>query len=178
MQRFQLIDIKLFTLTLAEFGQQTLGLLLLAQWLQLVNGASAFESGLQLMPLALAAAVTSLLAPVLSERIGMRATVFLALFIAGAGMMVLGVRGENLELTSVFISLATTLLAIVFGVLAAYALGKFRFKGKSGKRWQLGLRDRRIARVIRACQDLPGQELFAYRDEDGIAVVPAALLGP
>ena len=46
---------------------------------------------------------------------------------------------------------------------------RFDFKGKSGKRWQLGLRDRRIARVIRACQDLPGQELFAYRDEDGEA---------
>ena len=46
---------------------------------------------------------------------------------------------------------------------------RFDFKGKSGKRWQLGLRDRRIARVIRACQDLPGQELFAYRDEEGEA---------
>ena len=33
MQRFQLIDIKLFTLTLAEFGQQTLGILLFAQTL-------------------------------------------------------------------------------------------------------------------------------------------------
>ncbi|UPG71160.1 DNA topoisomerase IB [Roseomonas gilardii subsp. gilardii] len=46
---------------------------------------------------------------------------------------------------------------------------RFDFKGKSGKRWQLGLRDRRIAKVIRACQDLPGQELFAYRDEAGEA---------
>ncbi|WP_075797734.1 DNA topoisomerase IB [Roseomonas gilardii] len=46
---------------------------------------------------------------------------------------------------------------------------RFDFKGKSGKRWQVGLRDRRVARVIRACQDLPGQELFAYRDEAGEA---------
>ncbi|WP_260987611.1 DNA topoisomerase IB [Roseomonas gilardii] len=46
---------------------------------------------------------------------------------------------------------------------------RFDFKGKSGKRWRVGLRDRRIARVIRACQDLPGQELFAYRDEAGEA---------
>jgi DNA topoisomerase I len=43
----------------------------------------------------------------------------------------------------------------------------FNFKGKSGKVWRLGVRDRRIAKVIRACQDLPGQELFQYIDEDG-----------
>lgn len=44
---------------------------------------------------------------------------------------------------------------------------KFNFKGKSGKVWRLNLRDRRIARVVRACQDLPGQELFQYIDDDG-----------
>jgi DNA topoisomerase-1 len=44
---------------------------------------------------------------------------------------------------------------------------KFNFKGKSGKVWKLGVRDRRIAKVIRACQDLPGQELFQYVDDDG-----------
>lgn len=44
---------------------------------------------------------------------------------------------------------------------------KFRFKGKSGKLWNLGLKDRRIARIVRACQELPGQELFQYRDDDG-----------
>src|SRR5215831_13981052 len=44
---------------------------------------------------------------------------------------------------------------------------KFNFKGKSGKVWKLNVRDRRIARVIRACQELPGQELFQYVDEDG-----------
>lgn len=92
------------------------GLLLLAQWLQLVNGASAFESGLQLMPLALAAAVTSLLAPVASERIGMRSTIFLALFVTGAGMVFLGIRGADLDLTSVFIALA--LIGAGIGALA------------------------------------------------------------
>jgi DNA topoisomerase-1 len=46
---------------------------------------------------------------------------------------------------------------------------RFNFKGKSGKVWRLGIRDRRIARVIRACQDLPGQELFAYVDDHGEA---------
>ncbi len=44
---------------------------------------------------------------------------------------------------------------------------KFNFKGKSGKIWKLNVRDRRIAKVIRACQDLPGQELFQYVDETG-----------
>jgi DNA topoisomerase-1 len=44
---------------------------------------------------------------------------------------------------------------------------KFNFKGKSGRVWKLHVRDRRIAKVIRACQDLPGQELFAYVDDDG-----------
>src|SRR5436190_6847132 len=44
---------------------------------------------------------------------------------------------------------------------------KFNFKGKSGKVWKLNVRDRRIAKVIRACQELPGQELFQYLDENG-----------
>jgi DNA topoisomerase-1 len=44
---------------------------------------------------------------------------------------------------------------------------RFQFKGKSGKTWQLQVRDRRVAKVVRACQDLPGQRLFQYRDEDG-----------
>lgn len=44
---------------------------------------------------------------------------------------------------------------------------RFRFKGKSGKTWNLQVKDRRVARIVRACQDLPGQELFAYVDETG-----------
>ncbi|AEG92702.1 DNA topoisomerase IB [Ramlibacter tataouinensis] len=44
---------------------------------------------------------------------------------------------------------------------------RFQFKGKSGKTWQLRVGDRRVARVVRACQELPGQELFQYIDEDG-----------
>jgi DNA topoisomerase-1 len=45
---------------------------------------------------------------------------------------------------------------------------RFRFKGKSGKTWSLQLKDRRIAKIVKACQDLPGQELFQYIDEDGV----------
>jgi len=44
---------------------------------------------------------------------------------------------------------------------------KFNFTGKSGKVWKLSVKDRRIANVIRACQDLPGQDLFQYFDENG-----------
>jgi DNA topoisomerase-1 len=44
---------------------------------------------------------------------------------------------------------------------------RFRFKGKSGKQWSLRLKDRRVARIIRACQELPGQALLQYVDEAG-----------
>jgi DNA topoisomerase I len=44
---------------------------------------------------------------------------------------------------------------------------RFQFKGKSGKTWRLQVKDRRIARIVKACQELPGQELFQYVDENG-----------
>ena len=44
---------------------------------------------------------------------------------------------------------------------------RFRFTGKSGKPWSLRVRDRRIAKIIKACQELPGQELIQYVDEEG-----------
>ena len=44
---------------------------------------------------------------------------------------------------------------------------RFKFKGKSGKEWNLGIRDRRIAKIVRDCQELPGQDLFQYLDEEG-----------
>jgi DNA topoisomerase-1 len=44
---------------------------------------------------------------------------------------------------------------------------KFSFKGKSGKQWRLTVKDRRVAKVIRQSQDLPGEHLFQYLDEDG-----------
>jgi DNA topoisomerase-1 len=44
---------------------------------------------------------------------------------------------------------------------------RFEFKGKSGKQWRLSVRDRRIARIVKSCQDLPGQHLFQYVDEAG-----------
>ena len=44
---------------------------------------------------------------------------------------------------------------------------RFQFKGKSGKTWRLQVKDRRVARIVKACQDLPGQDLFQYLDENG-----------
>jgi hypothetical protein len=47
---------------------------------------------------------------------------------------------------------------------------RFRFTGKSGKQWSPRvLRDRRIAKIIRTCQELPGQELLQYLDDEGKA---------
>jgi DNA topoisomerase-1 len=44
----------------------------------------------------------------------------------------------------------------------------FRFRGKSGQQQDVGLRDRRLAGVVRRCRDLPGQELFQYVGDDGV----------
>lgn len=44
---------------------------------------------------------------------------------------------------------------------------RFQFKGKGGKTWRLRVKDRRIAKIVRACQELPGQDLFQYLDENG-----------
>ncbi len=44
---------------------------------------------------------------------------------------------------------------------------RFAFRGKSGKRHEVRVRDRRLARVVRRCLDIPGQELFQYVDHEG-----------
>jgi DNA topoisomerase-1 len=44
---------------------------------------------------------------------------------------------------------------------------KFAFKGKSGKQWRLRVKDRRVAKIVKMSQDLPGQHLFQYLDEAG-----------
>ena len=43
----------------------------------------------------------------------------------------------------------------------------FEFRGKSGKRHSIKISDRRLARIVKHCRDLPGQELFQYLDEGG-----------
>jgi DNA topoisomerase-1 len=44
---------------------------------------------------------------------------------------------------------------------------RLRFKGKSGVEHDVAVTDKRVARIVGECQDLPGQELFQYLDESG-----------
>lgn len=44
----------------------------------------------------------------------------------------------------------------------------FRFRGKAGKWHEVGVQDRRLARLVKNCQDIPGQELFQYLDKGGV----------
>jgi DNA topoisomerase-1 len=44
---------------------------------------------------------------------------------------------------------------------------QFEFQGKSGIKHKTKVTDRRLARVVKACQDVPGQRLFQYVDEAG-----------
>ncbi len=43
----------------------------------------------------------------------------------------------------------------------------FHFRGKSGVNREFDLESPALARIVRRCQELPGQELFQYRDEEG-----------
>ena len=44
---------------------------------------------------------------------------------------------------------------------------RFVFRGKSGKEHEVGFANKAIARVVKQCQELPGQELFKYVEPDG-----------
>jgi len=44
----------------------------------------------------------------------------------------------------------------------------FEFKGKSGVEHEVDVNDPRLAEIVRKCQDLPGEELFQYVDEQGV----------
>lgn len=50
--------------------------------------------------------------------------------------------------------------------VSGYTL-RFEFRGKSGIEHAVSLTDRRLARIVRELQDLPGQQLFKYRDDNG-----------
>jgi len=43
----------------------------------------------------------------------------------------------------------------------------FNFQGKSGVKHTVDITDRRIAKIVQRCQDIPGYELFQYVDKDG-----------
>ena len=48
------------------------------------------------------------------------------------------------------------------------------FVGKSGKEHALAVADKRLARLVRACRDLPGYDLFQYRTPGGTATIGSA----
>ncbi|WP_025112452.1 DNA topoisomerase IB [Pseudomonas sp. H1h] len=43
----------------------------------------------------------------------------------------------------------------------------FQFRGKSGIEHQITVKDRRLARIIKRCLEIPGQNLFQYLDDNG-----------
>lgn len=91
-------------------------LLLISQWLQLVEGSTPVETGVQLIPLAIAGAIASLMSPPLSRLLGSRAVLAGGLVIAGIGLLYIRVAGENLDLTDMVISLS--LVGVGMGALA------------------------------------------------------------
>jgi DNA topoisomerase-1 len=44
----------------------------------------------------------------------------------------------------------------------------FTFKGKKGVQHEIGLKSRKLANIIKGCKEIPGKELFEYRDEEGV----------
>jgi len=44
---------------------------------------------------------------------------------------------------------------------------RFRFRGKAGRQHEVDMTNRRIAKIVSKCQDLPGQDLFQYVTDDG-----------
>ena len=45
---------------------------------------------------------------------------------------------------------------------------KFSFKGKKGVYHSVTLKNKRLAKIVQACKDIPGKELFQYIDENGV----------
>lgn len=44
---------------------------------------------------------------------------------------------------------------------------RFEFRGKAGKTHAIDVRDARLARIVKECQEIPGQHLFQYLEDDG-----------
>lgn len=91
-------------------------LLLIVQWLQLVEGVGPMEAGIRLMPIAGTGAVASLAAPPLSRLIGSRAVLAGGLAIAGFGLLYVGLAGNGLTLADMII--ASCLVGVGIGALA------------------------------------------------------------
>ena len=91
-------------------------MLLLTQWLQLVEGASPIESGIKLIPVALAGAVASLAAPPLARVVGARTVLASGLGLAGIGLLAVGLGPD--EVTYPLVLTAMLLVGAGTGSLA------------------------------------------------------------
>lgn len=91
-------------------------LLLVAQWLQLVEGETPIQAGLRLMPIAVAGSIASLAAPPLSRLIGSRAVLAGGLAFTAVGLVYIGVSGSNLHVVNMIIALS--LVGVGMGALA------------------------------------------------------------
>src|SRR5437868_5450007 len=76
------------------------------------------------------------------------------------------IRIGNNEYARQYKSLGLTTIKVRHVTLKGAHL-RFRFRGKSGRQHEVDIRDRQVAKVISRLQDLPGQELFQYIDDDG-----------
>ena len=54
------------------------------------------------------------------------------------------------------------------------AAARFSFVGKSGVEHEVAIQDRRLARLVRACRDIPGYDLFQYHTDDGKRTIDSA----
>lgn len=120
-----LLDVRLFRrapltagtiAALASMFAMAAMLLLVAQWLQNVEGFSPLAAGVRLLPLAVGGAIASALAPWLATKVGERAVLAGGLAIAAAGLGVVGIAGEPLAYGAVAVALA--LIGAGFGSLA------------------------------------------------------------
>ncbi|GAA1628095.1 MFS transporter [Leucobacter chromiireducens] len=91
-------------------------LLLIAQWLQLVDGASPMEAGARLIPIAISGAIASLLAPPVARVIGARAVLAGGIGLAGIGMIIVGIQPG--ALTQLTVTIALILVGMGSGSLA------------------------------------------------------------
>ncbi|PRI10609.1 MFS transporter [Leucobacter massiliensis] len=110
-----LLDLRLFRNrefsagTVAALGSMfamAAALLLIAQWMQLVDGASPVEAGIRLFPLAIASAVASLAAPALARLVGARAVLAGGVGVAGVGMLLIALQPGTLQTATVIVALA------------------------------------------------------------------------
>ncbi|HEY4079623.1 MAG TPA: DNA topoisomerase IB [Burkholderiaceae bacterium] len=51
---------------------------------------------------------------------------------------------------------------------------RLKFRGKSGVPHDISVEDPRVARIVRRCRDLPGQDLFQYEDGAGVHGIGSA----